>query len=204
MVRKIGLLVFLLIPVVVAAQNPESAIGGEAGVWAGGGLSTFNPDWGCATSSPFCANQLIGPTVWGDFNLHDQYGLEAEARWLHWHPYSAGLYENDFLVGPRDRVLRWHRLLTWVKVEVGGGWIQTPGYPGAGSLKGSYFAFVPGATFEYRVTHNLSVRGDYEYQIWPSFKGPPSYNANGTLNPNSSGLTPNGFTFGVSYRVLGR
>lgn len=167
-------------------------------------MSTFNPDWGCPTSSPFCANQLIGPAVWGDFNLHDQYGLEAEARWLHWHGFGPGFYENNYLVGPRDRLLRWHRLLLWAKLDLGGGWIQTPNYPAAGSLKGSYFAFVPGATFEYRLTHNLLVRGDYEYEIWPSFAGPPTYSSTGTLLQHKSGLTPNGFTFGVSYRVLGR
>jgi hypothetical protein len=167
-------------------------------------MSTFNPDWGCTTTSPFCANQLIGPTVFGDFNLHDQYGLEAEGRWLHWHGYLPDFYENNYLVGPRDRVLRWHGLLTWIKLEVGGGWIQTPGYPAAGSLKGSYFAFVPGVTFEYRLTRKLSARADYEYQIWPSFAGPPSINSDGTVKQNASGLTPNGFTFGVSYRILGR
>ncbi len=114
-----------------------------------------------------------------------------------------GFYENNYLVGPRDRVLRWHGLSTWIKLEVGGGWIQTPGYPAAGSLKGSYFAFVPGVTIEYRLTRNLSVRGDYEYQIWPSFAGPPSISG-GTVTQHASGLTPNGFTFGVSYRILGR
>jgi len=202
-VRKIGLFVFLLVPAVVLAQNPRSAVGGEAAVWAGGGISTFNPDWGCPTSSPFCAQQLIGPAVFGDFNLHDQYGVEAEARWLRWHG-SGGFYEDNYLVGPRDRALRWHGLLLWVKLEIGGGWIQTPDYPAAGSLKGSYFAFVPGGTLEYRLSRKLSVRGDYEYEIWPSFKGPPTYSSNGTLNPNASGLTPNGFTIGVAYRILGR
>ncbi|MGA8162999.1 MAG: hypothetical protein WCB76_19490, partial [Acidobacteriaceae bacterium] len=109
-------------------------------------MSTFNPDWGCPTTSPFCGRQLIGPAAFGDFNLHDQYGVEAEARWLHWHAYSPGFYENNYLAGPRDRVLRWHGLLVWVKLELGGAWIQTPGYPAPGSLKGSYFAFVPGGT----------------------------------------------------------
>ncbi|MGA8531390.1 MAG: hypothetical protein WB622_16855 [Acidobacteriaceae bacterium] len=203
MVRKIGLLVLLLFPAVVVAQNSKSATGGEGSVWAGGGMSTFNPDWGCTTTSPFCGNQLIGPAVFGDFNLHDQYGVEAEARWLHWHPFSPGLYEDNYLVGPRDRVFRWHGLLVWIKLEIGGAWIQTPGYPAAGSLKGSYFAFVPGGTFEYRLTRNLSVRGDYDFEIWPSFAGPPSYSSTGALVQHASGLTPNGFTFGVSYRVLG-
>ena len=203
MVRKIGFLAFLLFPVVVTAQNPKATVGGEAALWVGGGMSTFNPDWGCPTTSPFCANQLIGPAVFGDFNLHDQYGVDIEARWLHWRGYRAGLYENNYLAGPRDRVIRWHGLRTWVKLDMGGGWIQTPGYPAAGTLKGSYFAFVPGVTIEYRLSHNLLVRGDYEYQIWPSFAGPATIGPGGTLVQHNSGLTPNGFTVGVAYRVLG-
>lgn len=166
-------------------------------------MSTFNPDWGCANISPFCGNQLIGPAAFADFDLHDQYGVEGEARWLHWHAFGPGFYEDNYLVGPRDRVLRLHGLMVWIKLELGGAWIQTPNYPAPGSLKGSYFAYVPGGTFEYRVTRNLSVRGDYEYQIWPSFAGSPSITS-GTVKQNASGLTPNGFTFGVAYRILGR
>lgn len=203
MARKFGLLVILLFPLFVVAQNPRSAVGGDVNLWAGGGMSTFNPDWGCPNVSPFCAHQLVGPAVFGDFNWRDQYGVEAEARWLHWGGNADGLYENNYLVGPRDRILRWHGLLAWMKLELGGGWIQTPGFPAAGTLKGSYFAFVPGVTIEYRITRNLSVRGDYEYQIWPSFAGPPTVSSGGVVK-HSSGLTPNGFTFGVAYRVLGR
>ena len=64
--------------------------------------------------------------------------------------------------------------------------------------------YAPGGTLDYRLTHRLIIRGDYEYQLWPSFAGPPSYNSTtGTLNPNTSGLTPNGFSVGIMYRILG-
>lgn len=204
MVRKIGLLVLLLFPTLLVAQSPPSAIGGEAGIWAGGGMSTFNPDWGCPTTSPFCGSQLIGPTGFFDFNWHNKWGVEGEARWLRWHAYAAGLYEDNYFVGPRYRAVQFHRLAGWAKLGLGGAWIQTPGYPAAGTLKGSYFAYAPGMTVEYRLSRNLSVRGDYEYQIWPSFAGPPTYSPTGQLIQHNSGLTPNGFTVGVSYRVLGR
>lgn len=186
------------------AQSSKSAVGGETTVWVGGGLSTFNPDWGCPTTSPFCANQLVGPTVFGDVNIHDKWGVEAEGRWLHWHPYAPGFYEDHYLVGPRDRLIRWRGASMWIKLGLGGGWIQTPGYPATGSVKGSYFAYAPGTTVEYRITRNLSVRGDYEFQIWPSFMGPATESSTGTVVQHTGGLTPNGFTFGVAYRILGR
>lgn len=203
-IRHIGLLVFLLLPAALLAQSAQSAVGGEVNVWAGGGMSIFNPDWGCPNISPFCRNDLVGPTVYGDVNVHDKWGVEAEARWLHWHNYASGLYEDNYLAGPHVRLARWHGFLVWAKLGLGGGWIQTPGYPAAGTLKGSYFAYAPGGTVEYRLKHNLSVRADYEYEIWPSFVGPPTYTSTGAVIPNASGLTPNGFTFGVSYRFLGR
>ena len=61
--------------------------------------------------------------------------------------------------------------------------------------------------------HTLSVGymfpdyhgADYEWQIWPSFAGPPSYDpTTGTLVQHASGLTPNGLSVGVSYRFLGQ
>ncbi len=203
MVKKIGFLAFLLLPAALVAQSTPAATGGEASISAGAEMSVFNPDWACAGISITCPNDLIGPTAVFEFDLHRKYGLEGEARWLHWH--GAGDFtESNYLIGPHYRVAQFHRLSGWVKVDLGGGWIQTPYYPAAGSLKGSYFVYAPGGTLDYRLTHRLIIRGDYEYQLWPSFAGPPSYNSTtGTLNPNTSGLTPNGFSVGIMYRILG-
>lgn len=205
MVKKIGLFVFLLIPAALIAQSSESATGGEASISAGAEMSAFNPDWACSTSSPFCANDLIGPAAFFDFDLHHKYGVEGEARWLHWRGFGSGEVESNYLAGPRYRVFRHWNLDGWIKVELGGGWITTNGYPAAGSLKGSYFAYAPGGTLDYRLTRRLVLRGDYEWQIWPSFAGPPSYNTTtGTVMQNNSGLTPNGFSVGVAYKFLGQ
>lgn len=179
-------------------------MGGESTLWAGGELSTFNPDYSCASASPFkCSHQVMGPTVFFDFNPHPTWGAEGEARWMNWHG-QAGEKESNYLVGGHYQIVQYHRLDAWAKLLMGGGWITTPNYPQAGSLKGSYFAWVPGATLEYRFSHRLSLRGDYEYQIWPSFAGPPTYNSAGTLVQHNSGLTPNGFSIGVTYRILGQ
>jgi len=205
-VKKFGLLALLLLPTALIAQSSESATGGEASVWVGAELSEFNPDYGCPTNSPFScgyANILIGPTAVFDFNLHGKWGLEGEARWLQFDGLQ-GEVESNYLAGPHYRLVRFHRMDVWGKLLLGGGWITTPGYPAAGSLKGSYFVEAPGVTFDYRLTRRMSLRGDYEYQRWPSFTGPPTYNpVTGGLNPNNSGLTPNGLSFGVVYKLLG-
>lgn len=184
------------------AQSPESANGGTASLWAGAEVSAFNPDYSCTSNLPYRC-PLLGPGVFFDLNMHPRWGLEGEARWMDWHGYG-GEKESNYLVGPRYAAIDRGRLQGWVKVEMGGGWITTPFYPQAGSLKGSYFAFGPGGELTYRVSHHWSARLNYEYQFWPSFQGPPTYNAAGALEEHNGGLTPNGFSIGVAYKILGQ
>jgi hypothetical protein len=196
MVKRVGFLaLFWLISGPLFAQSAPAAEGRGLSVWAGGEFSTFNPDYGCASASPFsCGNaQLFGIGAYGDANhLVKNLGGEAEARWLHWRGPIAGFHQSTYLFGPRYEALRYRKLSTYVKVLIGDAQITVPG---ATIGTGSYLAYAPGATFEYALTHRLSARADYEYQVWPSFKG----DFNGT-----GGLTPNGFSFGVSYQVLHR
>ena len=75
------------------------------------------------------------------------------------------------------------------KVLLGEGHISLPrGAAGAGN----YFAYAPGAIFDFWLTRRVIARADYEYQMWPSFKG---------AGTGAGGLTPNGFSFGVSYAL---
>lgn len=206
MLTKLGLVFsLLLLPTVVAAQNPESAVGAGASIWGGVEFSSINPDYGCPNSYPFrCSRQVMGPTALFDFNLHPKWGMEGEARWLHWNGLGHE-EESNYLLGGRYRVVQYHRLQGWAKLLAGGGWITTPNYPEAGSLKGSYFVYAPGGTVDFRLRHGLLLRGDYEYQRWPSFAGPPTYNSStGTLIQHNGGLTPNGFSVGLVYRFKGR
>jgi Outer membrane protein beta-barrel domain len=204
MLKWAGIFVLLFVPVAMRAQAPESTVGGNSTFWAGGEISSFNPDFSCSSSKPFgCPNQLVGPTALFDLDVAPKWGVEGEARWLHWNGPDKQI-ESNYLGGGRYRAIRYGRLDAWVKMLFGAGLITTPNYPEPGSLKGSYFAYVPGGTLQYRLTHRISLRGDYEYEIWPSFAGPPSYSSSGALIQHQDGLTPNGFSLGVSYRFLGQ
>jgi opacity protein-like surface antigen len=205
LLRWAGFFVLLLIPPAVLAQTQAAAVGGYARLSAGGEISSFNPDYSCSSATPFgCSNQLVGPAAFFDFDVHHKWGVEGEARWLHWNG-PNGQIESNYLAGGRYRALTYHRLDAWVKFLVGAGLITTPGYPQPGSLKGSYFAYVPGGTLEYPITSRISLRGDYEFQLWPSFAGPPTYDTStGTVIQHANGLTPNGFSLGVTYRFLGQ
>lgn len=206
MFKSIGLLTLLLLPATLVAQNPRSAIGGESSLWAGVDFATYNPDYDCAGSYPFSCfdSQVRGPGAFVDFNVHPKWGAEGEARWMDWNGHENQKISN-YLAGGRYRVVRFDRLDVWTKFLVGGGWITTPGYPDAGSLKGSYLAYVPGVEFEYPLVHRFKLHGAYEYEIWPSFAGPPTYNSTtGAPVYHNNGLTPSGFSLGVTYRFLGQ
>lgn len=204
MPKGLWVLLLLVIPAASIAQTPQAAVGGNAGLWAGGEISTFNPDYSCGSNWPFsCGNQLIGVTALFDFNATTRWGAEGEARWLHWHG-LAGETESNYLVGPRYRVYQHEKFDLWPKLMLGGGWITTPNYPEAGSLKGSYFAIAPGVTGDYRLTDHWAARADYEFQFWPSFAGPPTFSSSGQVVQHNHGLTPDGFSFGVAYKFLGQ
>jgi hypothetical protein len=168
-------------------------------------MSAFNPDWGCATSSPFCTSELIGPAAFFDFDLHGKYGVEGEARWLNFHGLPVARTSKIIWLVLGIGCSGTIALSGWFKLEAGR-WMDHNEriYPAAGSLKGSYFAYAPGGTLQYPLSRRWILRGDYEWQFWPSFAGPPTFNpTTGTVEQHSSGLTPNGISVGVAYRFLG-
>jgi hypothetical protein len=164
-------------------QVAPSTRGGDAAVWIGGEFSSFDSDYDNSS-------RIVGPGVYGDLNLTHKLGIEGEARWMRWNAYGNQT-QSDYLGGVRYRIWKIQKLSLYAKFLVGGVWIRYP----LGIGTGSYFAYAPGGIGEYRLTPRLSVRGEYEYQLLPSAPGFPGL-------PNN-GLTPNGFSVGVSYRVLG-
>lgn len=186
------LVVSLLLYIPASAQSAVSAEGRSLSVWVGASISSFNPDYGCLSASPFkCNHQLIGIGPFVDTNplLFHRVGLEGEARFMKWHG-PVGLTESSYLVGPRISLLQKGRFSANIKVLVGIGNIATPN---SGKDSGNYFVFAPGASLDYRLNRRFGIRGEYEYQQWPNFR---------SVITGHSGLTPNGFSVGISYKVL--
>lgn len=191
MVKLFGFLLLLSILASNAvAQSAHSATAAPVSLWAGADVTTFNPDWGCKGSSPFACftGQLMGPTVFVSADhLIGRFGVDGEARWLRFHSNVNNLKESTYLAGPRFRAFSYKRLNVDLKFLLGVGSITVPANVGSGT----YLAVAIGPTFQYGLTRKLGIRGGYEYQRWPSFTG-----RNG-----SNGLTPSGFSLGVSYRI---
>ena len=189
---------FLLISLSLSAQSLPSAEGGMS-VWAGAEISTFNPDYGCAESSPFSCgdHQLIGiaPFVDVDRLFFQKVGVEGELRFLHWRGPGAGITESSYLAGPRVGIVHLRRtVFISGKMLIGDGHLNLPkNSVGAGN----YFVFAPGFVSDVRLSKRWAARGEYEYQFWPGFSSIPSAYSSGT-----GGLTPNGFSVGLSYALV--
>ena len=197
-------LCFFLLPAVLFAQSRPSAEGGGSSLWVGGEISTFNPDYECASGSPLSCwdHQLLGFAPFVDavnllprLGMGEGLGIEGEARFLHWRGPYSGFTESSYLVGPRFGLVRVKDSLRLIgKVGVGRANIALPpGSPG----NGDHFAYAPGIIAEVKVTPRVLVRGGYEYQVWPGFKGVRTSTTTGCC-----GLTPNGFSLGLSYELL--
>lgn len=186
MVKKLLGIALFFIPFSAFAQVAPATQGGGLSLSAGAEYSNFHPDWG--------QNRLGGIAAFVDADhiiLHNL-GAEGEARWLIFNEFE-GEHESTYLIGPRYRLIRFHGLSGYAKFLMGGGLITYPNKIGSGS----YFAYAPGGTAEFRLSHHFSVRGDYEYQFWPSAPGIVF-----TFPNPSHGLNPNGFSAGVSYKIF--
>ncbi len=193
MLNKIGLLLVSVLTFAgsLLAQSEHAALSATP-VSVGAELSTFNPDWGCTRSSPFAcwSTHLFGVGVVADVNhLVGRVGVEGEARWLHWEGPPDKLSQSNYLAGPRYRIYGIGKVSFHLKFLVGASHMSSTSFG-----TGTYFTLAPGATVEYRLKRRLTARVGYEYQAWPTFSGKPNI-------PNN-GLTPNGFTAGVSYRLV--
>ena len=168
----------------VRAQVAQSSMGEPQHLWVGGEYLNFRPDWGIP--------RLPGIGIYADLGQYRRrYGLEGEARFLNFTK-PNGLTEKSYLGGPYANIWHHGKFTGNVKFLVGGGLVtytQDLGY-------GSYFAYVPGGSLEYRLARKLRARVDYEYEFMPSAPG-------AILPPGQShGLTPQGVGAGVSYRVF--
>jgi hypothetical protein len=187
---------FLLLVVPLAAQAPPAG-GGRVGptVWVGASVSMFNPDYGCVDNSPFSCGEhlLLGvmPHVDTSSFIFRRIGLEGEARLLLFHGQDF-MTQYSFMGGPRVRIFRTKNLLFTGKFLIGSAHFDIAA-PLLGT--GSYFAYAPGAAIDYRITKYVAARIDYEYQRWPGWA---CFECG---DGGRGGLTPNGFSIGVSYAI---
>ena len=132
--------------------------------------------------------RLSGAGVYVDWNLFGRLGAEGEARFLRFNQ-SKDFHSDHYLVGPRYS-MHYRKFRPYVKFLMGAGEINYP-YDLA---HGGYFSMAPGAGVDYRINRHFTARADYEYQFWPTAPGLPG--------APSSGLTPNGFSVGIGYRIF--
>ena len=154
----------------------------------GGGISSFDVDWG--------HGRMLGGTLWGDWYpeqlpafLHGL-GIEAEARDI---SFNRGTHPSNFREdtgggGPIYTWRHYQNFQPYVKYLIEFGSIDfrissIPTY-----THDTRQVYSPGIGFEYHVFKGVWARADYEYQFWPNLFGQ-------TLNPQ-------GFTFGATYRFF--
>jgi len=170
-------------------QSHWSAEGAGMSVWVGAELSSFNPDYGCASDSPFScpSSQLLGLSPFVDVNhvLFRKLNVEGQGRILHWRGPGNGINESSYMAGPRVSLFQYRRVQLSGKFLVGGAHFSIAS-PSVG--QGQYFAMAPAFVVDMRLTKRVMARAEYEYQIWPSFIG-------------NSGLSPNGFSLGLAYAI---
>jgi hypothetical protein len=190
LIKKSLFICLLLLSPTVFAQSVPAAEGPGRSIWVGVEGSTFNPDWGCtASNSPFSCwdHQLLGIAAFADANhLIGKIGMEGEARWLNWRGPGSGIKQSNYLVGPRYPIFTRRKFSVNAKFLAGGATFHHE------NNWDGWAAFVPGGTVGYRFSPRFLIRGDYEYQMWPGFVGAS----------RAHGLTPNGFSVGVSYRLF--
>ncbi|HUY94652.1 MAG TPA: outer membrane beta-barrel protein [Terracidiphilus sp.] len=181
MLRRALVIVLLLAAAsLAAAQAVPDAEKGRASLWAGAGYSRFQPDFG--------PNTMGGVTGFASLNL-GRWGVDANLRFLRFNSFH-GETQTHYLAGPRYFLFPMGRLKPFAGLLFGVGTIHYPFEIG----NGSYFAYAPYGGAEFRLTHRVALRADYEYQFWPA--------APGIAGEPNHGLTPSGLTIGAAWRVF--
>lgn len=159
----------------LSAQAMPTATGSGAYIAVGGEGSIFQADYGQRDLAGFVAYADIHPVL--------RYGIEAEARFLHYHT-SEDVTEANYFIGPRVSFRPGSNLRPYAKFLVGAGKIVLPYH----YAQGSFLAFAPGGGVDYQLTDRITLRAvDLEYQIWPDF----TYGS----------LRPYGISTGFSFRL---
>jgi opacity protein-like surface antigen len=190
-----ALLLILLAAATVCArgQVAPSATARGISINAGGEASVFQSDYagfGIPQSSP---DALYGLGAFVDVKFKPWAQVEAEGRWSRFNQ-LAGIYEDNYLIGPRLPIYKAHiwRATPYVKVLVGFSKLNFENNNGWGR----YTSLAYGGGLDIKMTKRLTARlPDFEYQQWLN------WSEGGTAKTYN--LLPYGVSVGVSYRVFG-
>ncbi|HEY9128104.1 MAG TPA: outer membrane beta-barrel protein [Acidobacteriaceae bacterium] len=148
----------------------------------GGEASGFAPDY-------YINNKLGGFGAYADLNLWHGLGIEGEARWLRFNQF-AHVHQDNYLVGPRLKVLHVWRAQPYVKGLVGFSNMDLgPDYYTGKDDNGRFTTYALGGGIDIKVTRKWSVRAiDVEYQKYPYF--------------GDTSISPYGASVGIGYRIF--
>lgn len=182
MARKfLGGLVLLLFPILLHGQALSPVTPKVASLSAGGYFSYGQTDYG--------QNHAYGPGAYIDFDYKIWrsvgIGAEGEARFLDFNT-VGGLYEQNFLGGPRMTYTIGRRWEPYVKFLAGGSRFHYPTF--ISNQVYNYTTLAGGGGLDIHINQRWTLRPvDFEYQHWDF---PPT------------GLTPWVYSAGVSYRLF--
>ncbi len=171
------------------AQAAPAAIGFERRLWAGVEGSNFQNDY-----VKYIRSDGFG--FYADYLISKRIGVEAELRFLDLNSVQ-GLTEKTYLAGPIINAYQYHHFSFYGKALLGIAAASYPPTPLFSKASGSYFSYEIGGGVEYRLNSRFKLRGEYDQQFWPSAPGPEI-----AYPRASTGLTPKGFSAGVSYRIF--
>ena len=162
-----------------ALKRPYSL---NVGVEASGFEADYYSDFGFNT-------KLGGVGAYFDLNLWHGLGIEGEARWLRFHKYY-NVHEDNYLIGPRMKVLHFWRAQPYVKGMVGFSNMDLGPDPFINKDDtGRFTTLAFGGGMDIKVTRRWSLRAiDFEYQKYPYF--------------GNNTLTPYGASVGIGYKVF--
>ena len=192
-----ALLLFLLAAGALStrAQVAPSAYARGMSIAAGGEISGFQPDYagnGVPEAAPF-SGYLAGMGTFVDVKFTPWVQIEAEGRWMRFNRPDGGIYEDNYLIGPRLPIYKLHfwRATPYAKALIGWGKLNFEN----GNGWGRYTDIAMGGGLDIKMSKRINLRvPDFEYQIWPN------WSEGGT---NTASLKPYGISVGVSYRVFG-
>lgn len=189
--KFLGGFVLLLFPVLLHAQAISPVTQKRASINIGGYFSFGGTDYG---QQPGFSHRIhpnaYGPGFYGDFNYRVRGGLgigiEGEARFLDYRTPGPGLFEQNFLGGPRVTYIFGRHWEPYAKFLIGGSRFHYPTF--ISHQVYDYTTLAGGGGLDIHLNNRWTIRPvDFEYQHWDFLQ---------------TGLTPWVYSAGVSFRLF--